>query len=58
MKVAILGANGQLGADVATAFRAQGDDVGTEAHGEVFRDLERLLRERARARRRRAGLEC
>ena len=35
MKVAILGANGQLGADVATAFRAQGDDVAALTHEDV-----------------------
>ncbi len=35
MKVAILGANGQLGADVASAFRAQGDDVAALTHEDV-----------------------
>ncbi len=35
MRVAILGANGQLGADVATAFRAQGDDVAALTHEDV-----------------------
>src|SRR5438270_11738173 len=35
MKVAILGANGQLGADVAAAFRTQGDEVIALTHEDV-----------------------
>ncbi len=35
MRVAILGANGQLGADVATAFHAQGDEVAALTHEDV-----------------------
>src|SRR5205823_3889173 len=35
MKVAILGANGQLGADVAVAFHAQGDEVIALTHEDV-----------------------
>jgi dTDP-4-dehydrorhamnose reductase len=35
MKVAILGANGQLGADVAAAFLAEGDEVAALTHGDV-----------------------
>ncbi|HEV2961019.1 MAG TPA: dTDP-4-dehydrorhamnose reductase [Candidatus Angelobacter sp.] len=35
MKVAILGANGQLGTDVAAAFRAQGDEVVALTHADV-----------------------
>src|SRR5437899_11028969 len=35
MRVAILGANGQLGADVAAAFLAQGDEVVALTHEDV-----------------------
>ena len=35
MKVAVLGANGQLGSDVVAAFRAAGDEVAALTHDEV-----------------------
>src|SRR5437899_968266 len=35
MKIAVLGANGQLGADVVAAFLAQGDQVAALTHEDV-----------------------
>src|ERR1700681_2288021 len=35
MRVAVLGANGQLGKDVAAAFLAQGDEVAALTHQDV-----------------------
>ena len=35
MKVAVLGANGQLGSDVCAAFRRNGDDVVALTHSEL-----------------------
>jgi len=35
MKVAVIGANGQLGSDVATAFRGNGDEVAALTHSDL-----------------------
>src|SRR5580700_5806538 len=35
MKIAVIGADGQLGVDVVTAFTANGDDVASLTHADI-----------------------
>jgi len=45
MKVAVIGANGQLGSDVVTAFRGNGDEVSALTHSDIeLQDIESVSR--------------